>query len=470
MQIIDVLTAPWAIMPDKLIEIRSIYDAHKRGEKIDIQSVEARIGKPLQNDSQGYQINSGVAVIPVHGVMSKRMNMFMEISGGVSTELIARDVNAALQDPNVNSILLHIDSPGGSVDGVETLGNIIKDAAAIKPVVAFADGTMASAAYWIGSAAQTIVASSSTTHIGSIGVVATHQDISKFEESRGIKTTEISAGRYKRIASQYSPLSEEGQAVIQDQVDQLYTIFVDTVAENRGVSSETVLSDMADGRVFLARDAQSRGMIDYIASLDATIQNMASGLWPIDRRVSTVTKPTQTASADNPAQNTEQPAMATQDPQAGGALDIQTLREKHPDLVTQIESEAAQAECERIKSCEDAMLPGHEKLVASMKFDGKSTGSDVALAIVGAEQKLRKSNHQAFIENAPQVIDAAPITGFADDRDDGNDESASVEDRAKQKWNSDSKLRAEFGEDFKSYLAFEKARDSGKVKILGGTK
>ncbi|TYP72343.1 MULTISPECIES: signal peptide peptidase SppA [Nitrosomonas] len=278
MQITDVLTSPWAIVPEKLLEIHAIYDARVKGERIDLAAVEARIGKPLANENQGYQINNGVAVIPIHGVIAKKMNMFDAISGGVSTQLVARDIRAAVDDPAVKSILLHIDSPGGTVDGTQTLANLVKEASAIKPVMTFADGVMASAAYWIGSAASEIVSSGDTTQIGSIGVVTTHKDISKAEEKSGVKTTEISAGKYKRIASQFSPLSEEAQAHLQDQVDQLYTIFVDSVAENRDVSSDVVLEQMADGRVFLSKEALKRGMIDHIATFEQTITNMQNGV------------------------------------------------------------------------------------------------------------------------------------------------------------------------------------------------
>ena len=76
MRVIDVLNSPWAIVPDKLQEIQAIYATHLRGEKIDIKGIEAKLGQPLQNKEQGYEVIDGVAVIPVDGVVSKRMNLF----------------------------------------------------------------------------------------------------------------------------------------------------------------------------------------------------------------------------------------------------------------------------------------------------------------------------------------------------------------------------------------------------------
>lgn len=457
MQITDIITAPWAIVPEKLLEIQGIYAAHIRGETIDIAAVEARIGKPLANDDQGYVIRSGVAIIPVSGVIGKKMNMFSEISGGASTQLIARDIEAALADPNVNSILLHIDSPGGTVDGTQTLADVIRSAGEQKPVVAYADGLMASAAYWIGSAAAEIVASSSTTQIGSIGVVTSHTDISGAESARGIKTTEISAGKYKRLASRYAPLTEEGAALIQDQVDQIYSIFVDAVAENRVTSSEQVLTDMADGRVFLAAEARDRGMIDYIASLDATIQNMAAGLWPVRKQLAQTTQATQTTPA---TQATNPPQTTTE---TGETMDIATLREKHPEIVTEIMQEGieagAQAERDRIKACEDATLAGHEPLVNAMKFDGKSTGADVALAIVGAEKKLRADHLSDFTANAPAPVPHAPVPTVETE---AATENLPLEDKAKAEWDASEALQAEFGT-FGAFLAFRKVEKSSQT-------
>ena len=278
MKVLDILTAPWAILPDKKVEIDGIYATHLRGEKIDIRSVEAAIGRPLNNEPKGYDVQNGVAIIALDGVLAKRMNMFTQISGGISTQIVAQQLQQALSDPNVNAIVLAIDSPGGSVDGTQELGDAVMAARDQKPVVALADGMMASAAYWIGSAASQVFAASDTTVVGSIGVVASHVDVSGLEAQRGIKTTEITPGKYKRIASQYGPLTSEGRQTMQDQVDYLYSVFVDAVAQNRGVaSSDAVHESMADGRLFFGKQAQDAGLVDGVATLDQIIAQLVAG-------------------------------------------------------------------------------------------------------------------------------------------------------------------------------------------------
>lgn len=271
MKIIDVLTSPWAIVPEKLYEIQEIYSTHLRGEKIDISAIEARIGKPAAEDEKPYDVVNNIAVISIHGVIAKRMNLFTRISGGVSTELAGKALDQALDDPDVTGILLDIDSPGGVIDGIQELADKVYAGRDTKPVVVYSDGMMASAAYWIGSAADLVYISGGTVMVGSIGVVATHVDYSQYEKKLGIKTTEIYAGKYKRIVSQYKPLSKEGHQDLQDTVDYLYTVFVDEIAKNRGVSAETVLENMADGKIFIGKQSIDAGLVDGVSTRDRLI-------------------------------------------------------------------------------------------------------------------------------------------------------------------------------------------------------
>lgn len=271
MRLIDVVSGPWAIVPDMLVEIQGIYATHLRGEYIDIAKVEAALGRPLANSRQGAEVIDGVAVIPIQGAIAKRMNLMSEISGGTSTQLAARDLQTALDDPAVKGIILNIDSPGGTIDGTAELADAVYAARGMKPVVAYSDGMICSAAYWIASACQSIHISGDTNTVGSIGVVAGHRDYSGAEAKAGVKTTEITAGQYKRIASQYEPLSDAGRADIQARVDYQYQVFVDTVARNRGVSVETVLNDMADGKLFIGKQAIDAGLVDGASTLDGLI-------------------------------------------------------------------------------------------------------------------------------------------------------------------------------------------------------
>lgn len=391
MKIIDVLNAPWAIEPTKLLEIQAIYATHLRGDKIDIAAVEKQLGRPLDNSKRDYQVVDGVALLSMEGVMAKKMNLFSQISGGCSTQILSNNINSALSDSAVHSIILVTDTPGGTVDGTQLLSNDIARANTIKPVVTWATGCMASAGYWAGSAASKIYISDLTTAVGSIGVVTTHTNISKAEESRGVKTTEITAGKYKRIASQYGELSAEGLKSIQDQLDYTYEVFVKDVAKHRGVSAEKVVSDMADGRIFIGQQAIDAGLVDGVSTLDALIAQLNQDHAKAAAKAS---KTSQRAGAAHNSINVKGKTMQT----------AEQLASEHPEAAAALRAQGAEQERARIQSVEDQMIPGHEALINNMKFDGKSTGGDAAQAVLAAEKNLRNAQAKALENEAPKPV------------------------------------------------------------------
>lgn len=387
MKLIDVVTGPWAIQPDKLVEIQAIYATHLRGEKIDIDAVEKRLGRPLVNEPVGYDLIDGVAVIPVHGVLAKKANLFTQVSGMSSTEIIGRDFKQALDDPAVAGIVLSVDSPGGTVDGTQNLADIVASARSVKPVVSLVSGAMCSAAYWIGASAAEAYISSGTDQVGSIGVVAAHKDISAREAMDGIKTTEITAGKYKRVNSQFAPLSESGRASMQEVVDYLYSVFVADVAKARGVSEDIVLQDMADGRVFIGQQAIAAGLVDGVSTLDAAVARVK-----------------QLAAGD--AAN-RSGIRATTTPAEGEIMDRESILASHPEIAAAFRAEGAAAERERILGIEALSMPGNEELIATFKADGTTTPGDAALKIVAAD-KVRLTNiSNKLAADAPAPVNHA---------------------------------------------------------------
>lgn len=467
MRIIDVLSSPWAILPDKLAEIQAIYATHLRGEKIDIKSIEAKLGRPLDNSEQGYEIINGVAVIPVEGVISKRMNLFSQISGGVSSQLIARDIQGALDNPDVGAIILRVDSPGGTVDGTQELARQVRAAGQQKPVVTFVDGMMASAAYWIGSAASASYIGSGTDVVGSVGVVASHTDISKREEAMGIKVTEIYAGKYKRIASEHKTLSEAGQQYMQDNVDYLYTVFVADVAMQRGVDVETVLKNMADGRVFTGQQAIDAGLVDGASTLSALIADLAAG-GPLTRQSA---RPATRLGAG--AASIPQPIIEDQKMD----LSIDDVKTKHPAIAEALRAEGAAKAAEtaraegatseraRIEAVLAQSMPGHDAMIKALAFDGVTTGPEAAVKVLAAERSQRSNALDALKADGQKLATIPAVHTPAVETVGTEDASLPLEDRCKARWDKDKAVRAEFGS-LDRYLAYEKAAAAGKVRLL----
>ena len=509
MRIIDVLTSPWAIQPEKYAEIVRIYQARARGEVTDIKSVEAQLGFPLDNEQQRYETIDGVAVIPVMGVLGKRMNMLTQISGGSSTQLIMQDFASAMNDPVVKSVMLLVDSPGGTVDGTQDLANAIYQARGVKPVYALADGVAASAAYWIASAADMAFASNGTAQVGSIGVVTSHTDISKSEERAGIRTTDIYAGKYKRIVSEYKPLDAEGQEYLQGFVDYMYSVFVEDVARNRGTDAETVLSEMADGRVFIGQQAVDAGLVDGIMSYgellaamkdeggDVDSRSAQPGGFPIKTSGMTggvanreIGEPGKGMTEDGEGNsdgpnNNQQGGVAMIKGQkkvtgatgmtGGGApgmagaanapgtidagqivaatLTVDDVLRDYPEIADAIYQTGFDAgeveERTRVQDVEAQALPGHEKLIAVLKYDGKTTGPEAAAQVVAAEKGLRETRLSAL-----ETLSVAPVAPLAGQPD--GTTTLTAEEKEDRDWKGKAELRAEFGDKREAYDAYMK--------------
>lgn len=325
---------PWAIQEDTLETIYTILMDHNKGVRYDLDEIEAKIGKKLANKTRGVTMVDNVAVIPVIGVIAPRMDLFSAISGGVSAETLIQNIETALEDPDVDAIVLKMDSPGGTVNGTKQVGDLIYRSRGIKPIYTHVSGTMASGGLWIGTASERVSAID-TADIGSIGVVMSHTDYSKMDEKEGIKRTFITAGKYKRIVNNAEPLSEEGRAYLQELLDDYYDLFITAVAQHRGVTKQVVLDKMADGRMFVAPKALERGIIDSIESIETTIELAAK------------------AAENHGTGGKSNPKKVVEKQTTGGKeqMDIKELKEKHPDLYNSLIDKGkvqAKAESEEI--------------------------------------------------------------------------------------------------------------------------
>lgn len=321
-------SSPWAIRPEKLEAIEGIIDRKLKGETVDFELVTSR-----EKDEHSYMTvdDRGIATIRIHGTMGRRLNMIEKASGGVSTEILLADFVSALADKKIKAILLHVDSPGGMVDGIKELADSIYHARDLKPVFAIAEGEMASAAYWVGSAAQKVFAEP-TSLVGSIGVVATHYDFSGYDEKTGIKRTYIYNGKFKRIASDVEPLSDEGRAYLQGIVDDYYSIFVEDVAQNReSLSSEDILS--MESKIYIADKARKQKLIDGIGSYSDVYKQLKAEARIMDM---------QELRTEYPDLHKETMAEGLK---TASREDIETT---HPEIISTIKNEAVKAEQKRV--------------------------------------------------------------------------------------------------------------------------
>jgi capsid assembly protease len=266
------LDHPWAITPHMLHVVAAILGDRLAGQKADATTIAAAVAQRREAGPQPMR-GGGVAVIPMYGVLAPRANFFTEASGGTSFEALTGALRAAVENPEVKTIVFDVDSPGGSVAGATEFAAEVRKARASKPIIAVANHQIASAAYWAMSNATKIHASPSAS-VGSIGVFTIHNDLSAALEQNGIKRTFISAGKYKTELRDDQPLGDDAAAYLGAQVAKTYGVFVDDVAKGRSVAAAAVRSGYGEGRLVAAADALDAGMIDEVRSLDDTLARL----------------------------------------------------------------------------------------------------------------------------------------------------------------------------------------------------
>lgn len=227
--------------------------------------------------------NGGVMVIPLHGHIVHRGDAFSDLFGETVIDEWVDRVESAVNDDAVAGIVLDIDSPGGEVEGVPEAAARLYAMRGKKPIVAVANTTAASAAYWIGTAADKLFVSPSGA-VGSVGVVSVHVDESRRLEEDGLTVTVFSAGKFKAEFSPFAPLTEEAKGHETAVIADIYGDFVASVARHRGTSAADVRANYGEGRVVQAGPAVKSGMADGVRTLRDVASAMAGSVAAGKRR------------------------------------------------------------------------------------------------------------------------------------------------------------------------------------------
>lgn len=218
---------------------------------------------------------TGIAVLPIYGTLVRRTVGLEAESGMASYQELATMLDTAVADPNVAAILLDIDSAGGESGGVFDLADRVAAAAKRKPVWALANDMAFSAAYAIGSAASRFIVTR-TGGVGSIGVIAMHADQSVKDAKDGVRYTTVFAGARKNDLNPHEPISDEAHAFLKNEVERVYGLFVETVARNRGVSTDAVRATEAS--IFYGADAVAAGLADAVGTFDDVLAEFTESL------------------------------------------------------------------------------------------------------------------------------------------------------------------------------------------------
>ncbi|MFK3790938.1 S49 family peptidase [Pseudomonas piscis] len=373
---------PWLMLPAALDNLLAISD--RLGDPM---ALEAKRGERLENTRQ-VTVRNGVAVVPVVGPIFRYANLFTEISGATSTQVLATDIQQALDDPKIKAIVLNIDSPGGVASGINELAELIYAGRDRKRIVSYIGGTGASAGYWIASAASEIVIDEASL-AGSIGVVV--EAVVEGENATGRKRYQI----VSRNAPNKRPdlATEEGRAKIGETIDALGEVFVGKVARNLGANAEEVPAMGDYGGLRVGADAVQHGLAHRVGSLEALITELAKPAITTNPRIHTMTTVTTTAELRTALAAGTDPAT------------IEIVQASQPDL-SAIRTETATAERERIKGINALASKGFETEIEAAIDNGSSVEA-TALVLFKAAQD-RGISLQGIKSDAQGVTGATP--------------------------------------------------------------
>lgn len=262
---------PWAIRQSMMDTICEVVMARANGAQLTKDEIQARLGISAARPVK--QIVGTVAVLPVTGVLSQKMNMFTEISGGTSYQQLTMQFREFRDDPQVKAIVFEHDSPGGDVTGLEELAEEIFEARGSKRMIAAVNPFCASASLYLAVACDEVVVTPSGM-IGSIGTIIVHGDYSKMNEALGFKPTYITSSKYKAEANEDEPLGDEAYAMLKAMADDYGARFEKFVARGRGVDVSVVREQFGQGRMLMAKQAVKVGLADRIATFDQVIAKL----------------------------------------------------------------------------------------------------------------------------------------------------------------------------------------------------
>jgi len=237
-----------------------------------VAHIQAQAARAARGESQeaapgpGYSVDGGVATIEIRGTMTKYGSSLSQNPGSLR---LMRAVRQAAADDAVKSILLVVDSPGGTVAGTGDLADAVAEAGQRKPVITYAEDLMASAAYEVGSQSARVVINNDAV-VGSIGTYAVLYDWSQLFAREGVKAVVIRAGQFKGAGTMGTEITAEQVAEFQRTITAINREFMNRVARGRRLPMERV-AELATGAVEVGRDAVAAGLADEIGTMEGAM-------------------------------------------------------------------------------------------------------------------------------------------------------------------------------------------------------
>ncbi|NAX32039.1 hypothetical protein CAG63_18500, partial [Vibrio sp. V37_P2S8PM304] len=355
------MSQPWALDQQLLALMSDI--ANREVDSLSLEDFvpESLAGKQGKKVTRGMERREGgVAIISVSGVISRYANLFTNICGGTTTQMLAQDFTQALNDPAIKSILVECDSPGGEANGIHELAEMIYQARGKKPIIAYVGGMACSACYWIASACDEVVMDATAT-AGSIGTVLQMRR-RKQKEDDEFETIEIVSSQSPN--KRQDPGTDKGREAYQKHLDDLAEVFVQRVARNMNVERDTVINDFGGGGILVGQAAVDKGMAHRLGSLEGVIAELKTG------KKKPMPDPNKTTTAANEGEDSITLSLPGVDAFSTEDL-IAAITEQRPDAIAAIQGEqpemALAHAADLVSACAKAGVP---VLSASVLKDG----------------------------------------------------------------------------------------------------
>jgi ClpP class serine protease len=440
----------WAIEPDSLKSLCRLKDFESLAFKSETHL----------NNTRSVLIRDGTAIIPIHGPITARSDLFTFFLGGTALSDLAKDFQAALNNDQVKAILFDVDSPGGVALGPMEMAQAIFNARGKKPIWSYVGRNCSSAAYWLASATEKIIANPSAL-LGSIGVVTTIP-VQEEPDSEGYKNIEVvssNAGRKRP-----DPRTSEGMAEIKRELDDLESQFIESVARFRSTTIDSVKNNFGQGGVLIGKNAVLNSMADELGTYEDTLTKLS-------QKFSTTKNNNFMSNQESlTRENITADFIKAEFPDIAETLAKENSEKMQNDTFSEGKKtgflEGIKSERQRILSIEEAALSGHEDLVAHAKQDSNMTAEKLALQIISREKQRGTKYLEGTKEAEKEMPKVDPSFEANTSSKTKIDKNAPLEDRTKSEWQDDSKLRSEFGNDYDAFFAYKKASENQQVKIL----
>lgn len=412
----------WAMVPATFDALTSILLRHAAGERL-VAKENAGLLSDLGLDTAAVEprmtVLGSTALVPIRGVIARYAD---QVNGscqdqGRSADALLADLATIAADPAIQRAVLVIDSPGGTVAGTAEVAEAVRALSASKPVTAYVDGLAASAAFWIASQADEIVASAPTAEVGSIGVITAFVDSTRADEKDGYRVQVMRSTALKAPGAFGQGMDAQQAASVQRLLSDLHGSFAAAVAAGRGMTAEQVAA-IATGELYTAQTGIANGLVDRIASLAAVLAGfdpVAAEALPVaamrlrsagtsDPTASTPTPPADAAVPEGtpPTAATETPMLTV--PQVAALLAVHIA---HAELIGAMAKDPTATEASILKAIDAAQLTTAQAALAAEQTAHNATKASLATAEADLVKEKARMDALTGIARTPDPGEAA---------------------------------------------------------------